>query len=97
MRWRERGSSRWRSPFGTNVATVSTPRDAVALNKIDLEVENVAKLKEKELVHWFKVAVASDPADGMPAHEATAALSAVAGVTDVDFLRTTMRTKSDAS
>jgi len=38
------------------------------------------------------VAVASDPADAMTAHAAQEALSSVDGVTDVDFLRTTMRT-----
>ena len=51
----------------------------------------MAKLKERELVHWFKVAVASDPKEAMTAHAAEQALSSVAGVTDVDFLRTTMR------
>ena len=55
----------------------------------------MAKLKEKELVHWFKVAVVSDPKDAMSAHDASAALTEVEGVTDVDFLRTTMRTKAD--
>ena len=52
----------------------------------------MAKLKEKELVHWFKVAVASDPKRPLSAHEAQVGLSEVKGVTDVDFLRSTMRT-----
>jgi hypothetical protein len=55
----------------------------------------MAKLKEKELVHWFKVAVVSDPTDAMSAHEASSALQSVDGVIDVDFLRTTMRVKHD--
>jgi hypothetical protein len=55
----------------------------------------MAKMKEKELVHWFKVAVASDPQEPMTAHAASQALNDVDGVTDVDFLRTTMRTKHD--
>ena len=54
----------------------------------------MAKLKEKELVQWFKVAVVSDPKDAMTAHAAAEALSEVEGSTDVDFLRTTMRTKA---
>lgn len=52
----------------------------------------MAKLKEKELVHWFKVAIASDPKDAISASLAMKSLQEVSGVTDVDFLRTTMRT-----
>jgi len=56
----------------------------------------MAKLKEKELVHWFMVAVASDPKTPLSAHEAQLGLAEVKGVTDVDFKRTTMRTVHDA-
>ena len=52
----------------------------------------MAKLKEKELVHWFKVAIVEDPKDAHGANSAAKALMEVGGVTDVDFLRSTMRT-----
>jgi hypothetical protein len=51
----------------------------------------VAKVKEKELVHWFKVAVVQDPKASGGAHAAAAMLAKLEGVTDVDYLRSSMR------
>lgn len=51
----------------------------------------MAKSKERELVHWFKVAVASDMSAPVSTADARAELEGVAGVTDVEFLRTSTR------
>ena len=51
----------------------------------------MAKIKERELVHWFRVAMASDPAEPMSAKEAAQSLHE-AGAANVIFVRTGIRT-----
>jgi len=51
----------------------------------------MAKAKGKVLVHYFKVAVAQDPKSS-DASQAESDLNDVAGVTDVTFLRSAMKT-----
>lgn len=56
------------------------------------EVLNVAKSKEKVLVHYFKVAV-EQPLEESNKDGATDALESVSGVIGVEFLRTSVKTK----